>query len=136
MNKKFLLSFIILCSVFVSCISMSDTQKNELIILNPTLFHNEDNFVFIGKINLSTNRFVEIYFTEYLFANNRATYRLVFFDNNNSISCYKIEDKPILINNILVFPYKKELGNEIKIKDNIPNNIYLDGEIIELLIIR
>ena len=52
MNKKFLLSFIILCSVFVSCISMSDTQKNELIILNPTLFHNEDNFVFIGKINL------------------------------------------------------------------------------------
>lgn len=136
MNKKFLLSFIILCSVFVSCISMSDTQKNELIILNPTLFHNEDNFVFIGKINLSTNRFVEIYFTEYLFANNRATYRLVFFDNNNLISCYKIEDKPILINNILVFPYKKELGNEIKIKDNIPNNIYLDGEIIELLIIR
>ena len=90
MNKKFLLSFIILCSVFVSCISMSDTQKNELIILNPTLFHNEDNFVFIGKINLSTNRFVEIYFTEYLFANNRATYRLVFFFFFYSISCYKI----------------------------------------------
>lgn len=136
MNKMLPFSFFILCLIFISCISMSDIKKKELISLNPILFHNEDNFAFIGKINLSTNRFVEIYFTEYLFANNRATYRLVFFDNNNSISCYKIEDKPILINNILVFPYKRELGNEIKIKDNIPNNIYLNGEIIELLMIR
>lgn len=136
MNKMLPFSFFILCLIFISCISMSDIKKKELISLNPILFHNEDSFVFIGKINLSTKRFVEIYFTEYLFANNRATYRLVFFDNNNSISCYKIEDKPILINNILVFPYKNELGNEIKIKDNIPNNIYLNGEIIELLMIR
>ena len=136
MNKKVLLIFLIVCSIFISCISSSNIKKKELIRLNPELFHSNDSFEFIGKINLSSNQFIEIYFTEYLFGNKRATYRLVFFENDNSISCYKIEDKPILKNNILLFPYKKELGNELKIKDGIPDNVYLNGELIQLLKIK
>ena len=132
MNKKVLLIFLIVCSIFISCISSSNIKKKELIGLNPELFHNNDSFEFIGKINLSSNRFIDIYFNEHLFGNKRAAYRLIFFENDNSISCYRIEDKPILRNDILLFPYKKELGNEIKIKDGIPDNVYLNGELIQL----
>lgn len=136
MNKKVLFIFLIVCSIFISCISSSNINKKELIDLSPELFHSNDSFEFIGKINLSSNRFIEIYFSEYLFGNKRAAYRLVFFDSDNSISCYRIEDKPIFKGNVLHFPYKKELGNEIKIIDVIPDNVYLNGELIELLKIK
>ena len=119
-------------SCFIKGDTPSDIKKKELIGLNPELFHNNDSFEFIGKINLSSNRFIDIYFNEHLFGNKRAAYRLISFENDNSISCYRIEDKPILRNDILLFPYKKELGNEIKIKDGIPDNVYLNGELIQL----
>lgn len=115
--------------------SMSNIRKNELINIDPLLFHKEDTCVLIGKIKKSPNRFIEIYFIEYLFNSTRATYRLVFFDNN-SIFCYRVEDRPILINNVLLFPYGKELGNEIIINDEIPDKIYLNGEVINKLVIK
>ena len=44
MNKKILLIFFIVCSIFISCISSSNIKKKELIGLNPELFHNNDSF--------------------------------------------------------------------------------------------
>ena len=126
-----------MCTFFISCISISDNKKNQLINLNPTLFHHEDNIEYIGKINLSLNYSIEVYFTEHLFGNNRASYRLVFFDNNNdSIICYKIEDKPYLKDNVLIFPYKQEHGNEIKMDNVIPETVFLNGEIINSIKIK
>ena len=74
MNKKILLIFFIVCSIFISCISSSNIKKKELIGLNPELFHNNDSFEFIGKINSSSNRFIDTYFNEHLFGNKRAAY--------------------------------------------------------------
>ncbi|MBQ8680591.1 MAG: hypothetical protein IJ530_12655 [Treponema sp.] len=136
MKKKSRFLFFLVCLIFISCTSISNSKKNELINLNPMLFHNGDNCAYIGKMDLSPKQFIEIYFIEHLFGNSRANYRLVFFDNNNSISCYRVEDKPTLINGTLLFPYKKELGNKITLETGIPDKIYLNGEVIELLTIK
>lgn len=136
MKKNILLSLYVLCLFMISCVSSLNIRKNELIRLNPSLFHKEDKIKYIGKIDLSLNRSIEIYFMEYLFGNRRANYKIVFFDSNNRVSFYTIEDEPTLIDNTLMFAYKKELGNKIEIKDRIPDNVYLNGEVIYLTVIK
>ena len=59
--QKILLIFFIVCSIFISCISSSNIKKKELIGLNPELYNNNNRFEFIGKINLSSNRFLYMY---------------------------------------------------------------------------
>ena len=76
------------------------------------------------------------YFNEYSFGNNRKTYRIIIFENNDSIFCYKVEDKPYLKENTLFFPYEETIGSKIVLRDALPKKVYLNGELILLVKIK
>lgn len=112
--------------------SNSEFKKKELIELNPSFFHEKDTLTYLGKAMLSSGENMEIYFNEYSFGNNRKTYRIIIFENNDSIFCYKVEDKPYLKENTLFFPYEETIGNKIVLRDALPKKAYLNGELILL----
>ena len=113
-----------------SCFSLNTAFKQELINIKPQYFYKEDNLSYLGFITTCDGNEIKVYFNEHLFGNNRMTCRLVFFLNSTYFGCYRIEDKPHILKNCLVFPYTEKLGNKICIKENIPEKIYLNGEFI------
>lgn len=115
----------------ISC-QTANLRKKELIELNPSFFHEKDTLTYLGKAMLSSGENMEIYFNEYSFGNNRKTYRIIIFENNDSIFCYKVEDKPYLKENTLFFPYEETIGNKIVLRDALPKKAYLNGELILL----
>lgn len=119
----------------ISC-QTTNLRKKELIELNSSFFHEEDTLTYLGKAMLSSDENIEIYFNEYSFGNNRKTYRIIIFENNDSIFCYKVEDKPYLKENTLFFPYEETIGSKIVLRDALPKKVYLNGELILLVKIK
>jgi len=88
----------------------------------------------VGAIKGKENCFV-IYYYEKEFGNQRLTQRLVVVpQNGDSLGLYGIPERPTEIKNSTVyFNFSKKLGNHIDFNvHELPENIYLDGELYDL----
>jgi hypothetical protein len=131
-GKKVFIAFMFFFMILFieSCFSLKNTFKQELINIKPQYFYKEDNLSYLGFITTCDGSQINVHFNEHGFGNNRMAYRLIFSINSKILGCYKIEDKPFILKNCLVFPYAEKLGNKISIKENIPEKIYLNGELV------
>jgi len=57
-----------------------------------------------------------------------ASYRVLFLHDSKFLGAYVVEDKPLLHNNVLIFPYPPHMGNQLKCAaDGPPAQAWLDG---------
>ena len=114
-------------------------QQNA-IEFNPDFFSQDDNFIILGKIE-NNNETIIIVYVEHAWGwdNNRMTTRILLFN-----SCYELlgmydgsmNEKPELVNKVLVFPVLQEDGNTIDFSLGIPSQVRVDGLIYKYKSIR
>jgi hypothetical protein len=132
--------FLLVCSIFLfSCVNklsvdprISVLQENA-IKTNPVYFHSDDDFIFIGEIEIDSENSIIFAINRHFWGNERMTGRLLLFNSSCMlIGMYNsISDIPVIEDKKLVFPFPENIGNTIDFSHGIPSSIWLDGYVIE-----
>ncbi len=90
-------------------------------------FHSEE-FTYLGRLENGID--AAWLFTSWGASTCRGTTRLLLFQADKYLGSFAVNhDEVTLINNKIIFPYDKNVGNVIDLSKGIPKEIWIDGEL-------